>query len=164
MNLPRTSESLSKIPPFSPTGVRLQDVHKTGLGSSAALITSIVCALLLHLQVVPPSEFSSDESDGKRLAHNLAQFVHCFAQGKVGSGFDVSSAVFGSQLYTRFGPAVLDQLMSDDSVRSRVPFTKGAMIVALMRPLSRASYHCYLSFHPAIQLGIIAQNRSGCRL
>ena len=116
MNLPRTSESLSKIPPFNPTGVQLSDVHKTGLGSSAALITSIVSALLLHLQVVPPSAFSQDGREGRRLAHNLAQFVHCFAQGKVGSGFDVSSAVFGSQLYTRFDPTVLDPIMSEDVV------------------------------------------------
>ena len=116
MNLPRTSASLSKIPPFYPTGVQLSDVHKTGLGSSAALITSIVCALLLHLQVVPPSAFSQDGGEGRRLAHNLAQFVHCFAQGKVGSGFDVSSAVFGSQLYTRFDPTVLDPIMSEDAV------------------------------------------------
>jgi hypothetical protein len=116
MNLPRTSESLLKIPPFNPTGVQLSDVHKTGLGSSAALITSIVSALLLHLQVVPPSAFSQDGREGRRLAHNLAQFVHCFAQGKVGSGFDVSSAVFGSQLYTRFDPTVLDPIMSEDVV------------------------------------------------
>lgn len=53
-------------------------------------------------------------SEGRRLAHNLAQYVHCLAQGKVGSGFDVSSAVFGSQIYTRFDPAVLHGLMNDD--------------------------------------------------
>ena len=54
--------------------------------------------------------------DGRRLAHNLAQFVHCVAQGKVGSGFDVSSAVFGSHLYTRFDPLVIQDLMSVASV------------------------------------------------
>jgi phosphomevalonate kinase len=117
MHLPRTCESLSKIPPFNPTRVLLSDVHKTGLGSSAALITSVVCALLLHLRVVPPLAFSEDHSEGRRLAHNLAQFVHCLAQGKVGSGFDVSSAVFGSQLYTRFDAAVLESLMKDEDVR-----------------------------------------------
>jgi phosphomevalonate kinase len=30
-----------------------------------------------------------------KLAHNLAQYCHYKAQGKIGSGFDVSSAVFG---------------------------------------------------------------------
>ncbi|KAI9066605.1 Phosphomevalonate kinase [Trametes sanguinea] len=116
-NLPPTLDSLSKLPPFAKTGVRLPDVHKTGLGSSAALITSLVSALLLHLGVIPRDAFSPTEdaqSDGRKLAHNLAQYVHCLAQGKVGSGFDVSAAVFGSQLYTRFDPAVLEPLMKDD--------------------------------------------------
>lgn len=81
------------------------------MGSSAALITSIVSALLLRLGVITREEFSKSDSDARKLAHNTAQFVHCFAQGKVGSGFDVSSAVFGSQLYTRFNPALLDGLM-----------------------------------------------------
>jgi phosphomevalonate kinase len=46
------------------------------------------------------------------LAHNLAQYVHCLAQGKVGSGFDVSAAVFGSQVYRRFDARVLHDLMN----------------------------------------------------
>lgn len=52
----------------------------------------------------------------RTIAHNLAQFVHCLAQGKVGSGFDVSAAVFGSQLYTRFNPVRLQPLMDGDPV------------------------------------------------
>ena len=119
--LPPTLASLAQIPPFCRTGVRLAEVHKTGLGSSAALITSLVSALLLHLGVVPADALSAPTSDtgsagaseGRKLAHNLAQYVHCLAQGKVGSGFDVSAAVFGSQLYTRFDPAVIAPLMTD---------------------------------------------------
>ncbi|KAI0081220.1 Phosphomevalonate kinase [Panus rudis PR-1116 ss-1] len=118
-NLPPTLASLSQLPPFLPTGVIISDVHKTGLGSSAALITSLVSALLLHLNVIPSESFnaeagSSTTSEGRRLAHNLAQYVHCLAQGKVGSGFDVSAAVFGSQIYTRFDPAVIQPLMTDE--------------------------------------------------
>ncbi|KAG7449525.1 phosphomevalonate kinase [Guyanagaster necrorhizus] len=115
LHLPRTITSLEFIEPFAATGVSLSNVHKTGMGSSAALITSLVSALLLHLGAIPPSSFSDLGSDGRRLAHNLAQYVHCLAQGKVGSGFDVSSAVFGSHIYTRFAPDVLNDLMSDDS-------------------------------------------------
>ncbi|KAJ8463815.1 hypothetical protein ONZ45_g17450 [Pleurotus djamor] len=114
LELPRNLESLTKIPPFAPTGVPLSEVHKTGLGSSAALITSLVSALLVHLSVITPEELSEDASEGRSLAHNLAQFVHCLAQGKVGSGFDVAAAVFGSHIYTRFDPSVIQNLMAGD--------------------------------------------------
>lgn len=120
-NLPATIESLSQLPPFLPTGVRLPEVHKTGLGSSAALITSLVSSLLLHLGIIPANSFDTQgglesASEGRKLAHNVAQYVHCLAQGKVGSGFDVSSAVFGSQIYTRFDPQVIQPLMEDGPV------------------------------------------------
>ncbi len=96
-------------------------MHKTGLGSSAALITSLVSGLLLHLKIIASDSFATEggtetASEGRKLAHNLSQYIHCLAQGKVGSGFDVSAAVFGSQLYTRFDPAVIQPLMSDAAV------------------------------------------------
>ncbi|KAF8906532.1 ribosomal protein S5 domain 2-type protein [Gymnopilus junonius] len=117
LGLSRTIESLSKIPPFCPTNVTLAGVHKTGLGSSAALITSLSSALLVHLSVISEESLSADSGEGRRLAHNLAQFVHCVAQGKVGSGFDVSAAVFGSHLYTRFDPSVIQDLMNDNTAK-----------------------------------------------
>jgi phosphomevalonate kinase len=129
-NLPPTRASLASLPPFQSTGTTLKDVHKTGLGSSAALITSLVTALLVHTGIIPrsvlsagPSNTSNTQEDetvqARRLAHNLAQHVHCLAQGKVGSGFDVSAAVFGSQLYTRFSPDVLEPLMMDELVSNK---------------------------------------------
>lgn len=52
------------------------------------------------------------------LIHNLAQYVHSLAQGKIGSGFDVSSAVWGSHVYRRFAVECLgDLLESDGKVR-----------------------------------------------
>jgi len=71
---------------------------------------------LVHLFVIPTTSLEEDDSDDRRLAHNLAQFVHCVAQGKVGSGFDVSAAVFGSHVYTRFDPGVIQNLLDDNSV------------------------------------------------
>ena len=70
----------------------------------------------MHLSVIPATSLEEDDNDDRRLAHNLAQFVHCVAQGKVGSGFDVSAAVFGSHVYTRFDPAVIQKVMDDSSV------------------------------------------------
>ena len=93
----------------------LADVHKTGLGSSAALITSLVTALLIHFTAISATSLSTTNTADKLFAHNVAQFVHCLAQGKVGSGFDVSSAVFGSHVYTRFDPGVLAPLLSEGS-------------------------------------------------
>ncbi|KAG0462020.1 hypothetical protein HPP92_020496 [Vanilla planifolia] len=83
-------ETLASFPPFSSIAFNVEDLHgapsrnykpeiaKTGLGSSAAMTTSVVAALLHYLGVV-----------------------------KVGSGFDISAAVYGSQCYVRFSPSVL---------------------------------------------------------
>ena len=78
--------------------------HKTGLGSSAALVTALTAAVLTHYI---PKRVDLSTPEGKRRLHNLAQAAHCAAQGKVGSGFDVASAVFGSCLYRRFSPSIL---------------------------------------------------------
>ncbi|KAL5524100.1 hypothetical protein ACEPAG_8273 [Sanghuangporus baumii] len=111
---PRIS-SLAQIPPFAYTGVSLSEVHKTGLGSSAALVTSLVGALLLHLQAVPAL---SGDAASVHIVHAASQAAHCIAQGKVGSGFDVAAAVFGSHKYTRFNPAVLSPLMNEGGAGS----------------------------------------------
>ncbi|KAL1673938.1 ribosomal protein S5 domain 2-type protein [Schizophyllum commune] len=138
-HLPRTMDSLEKLPPFTPTGGALADVHKTGLGSSAALITSLVAALLVRLGVVTTEEFAdtSGKSKGRRLSHNLAQFVHCLAQGKVGSGFDVSAAIFGSHIYTRFDPAVIQPLMDGDAVLTH-PLPQKMPLLKVLSPTNAA--------------------------
>ena len=116
LGLPRKLDSLKKIRPFVPLGVSIEHVHKTGMGSSAALITSLVGALLVHFGAVGSTKFSEKSDEGLRLIHNVAQYIHCLAQGKVGSGFDVASAIFGTHVYTRFNPAVIMSLM-DSAVR-----------------------------------------------
>lgn len=84
----------------------ITEAKKTGLGSSAALVTSLTAALLSHY--LPPAHFDLSTDRGRATLHNLAQTAHCRAQGKIGSGFDVAAAVYGGCLYRRFSPALLD--------------------------------------------------------
>ncbi|KAJ5697407.1 Phosphomevalonate kinase eukaryotic [Penicillium malachiteum] len=86
-------------------GVPLFEAHKTGLGSSAALVTALVSSLVIHRTMQ-----ADDLGAGRDKLHNLAQAAHCAAQGKVGSGFDVAAAVYGSCLYKRFSPAILESV------------------------------------------------------
>ncbi|EAW17723.1 phosphomevalonate kinase [Aspergillus fischeri NRRL 181] len=90
---------------FVDFGVRLQEAHKTGLGSSAALVTALVSSLVIHRTMQP-----DDLGPGRDKLHNLAQAAHCAAQGKVGSGFDVAAAIYGSCLYRRFSPSILESV------------------------------------------------------
>jgi len=50
------------------------------------------------------------------LLHHVAQAAHCAAQGKVGSGFDISAAFFGSQKYRRFNPSILAAVVEVDAI------------------------------------------------
>lgn len=104
----KQASSREQLKPFCDTHATLKTVNKTGLGSSAALTTSLVGALFLYFNV-----FQDLQENNANLTwiHNVAQFVHCFAQGKVGSGFDVSAAVFGSHRYQRFNPSILTPIM-----------------------------------------------------
>lgn len=86
----------------------LSSAHKTGLGSSAALVTAFIAAVLSHY--LTRDTFNPSTDSGRILLHNLAQAAHSAAQGKVGSGFDVASAVYGSCVYRRFSPSVLTGL------------------------------------------------------
>lgn len=84
-------------------------VPKTGLGSSAALTVSVMAALLSCLDSRTP--FSTDsESAYYDVAHNLSQVAHCYAQGKIGSGFDIATAIWGSIVYQRFDPLLLNKV------------------------------------------------------
>lgn len=100
---PTTNPSSNRFIPF---GTSLKDAKKTGLGSSAALVTSLTAALLSHY--LDPAHFDLTTDNGRTVLHNLAQAAHCRAQGKIGSGFDVAAAVHGSCLYRRFSPSILD--------------------------------------------------------
>ncbi|POM65851.1 Phosphomevalonate Kinase [Phytophthora palmivora] len=85
-----------------------------GMGSSAALVTSLVAALVDFF--VPAMNFDEQEKD-LELVHNLAQLSHCYVQRKIGSGFDVSAACFGSQRYTRFPASILNAFTSEEAMK-----------------------------------------------
>lgn len=102
---PTTSAASGKSDRFHNFRVPLPQAHKTGLGSSAALVTAFTAAVLTYY--LPTTTFNLSTEKDKRKLHNLAQAAHCAAQGKVGSGFDVASAVYGSCLYRRFSPDIL---------------------------------------------------------
>lgn len=104
--LPVSRQGLEALPRFCPTNRLLRQVNKAGLGSSAALTTSLIAAILAFLGVCQP-----DDVHGHRIVHNLAQICHCYAQGKIGSGFDVSSAVHAGHAYRRFSPSILDTFL-----------------------------------------------------
>lgn len=100
------SASAEKTGRFTRFPTTLSGANKTGLGSSAALVTSLTAAVLSHY--LPTSLYDITTPAGKDTLHNLAQAAHCAAQGKVGSGFDVAAAVYGSCTYRRFSPSVLE--------------------------------------------------------
>jgi phosphomevalonate kinase len=116
----RTPADVAALPRFLPcpkdpnTGKAV--VHKTGLGSSAALTTSLVGALIHYFRRSQQhqQQHQQEEEEKKSLSaiiHNLAQICHCFAQGKVGSGFDVSAACHGTHVYKRFPKCLLPDLL-----------------------------------------------------
>ncbi|CAI5747359.1 unnamed protein product [Peronospora destructor] len=117
--LPLRRESLKALQAFlPPTVVERGDelvALKTGMGSSAALVTSLVAALVAFF--VPSMKIEEQRRD-LELVHNLAQLSHCYVQRKIGSGFDVSAACFGSHVYTRFPASILDAFTSEDAMKS----------------------------------------------
>jgi phosphomevalonate kinase len=76
------------------------------------MVTSLTSSLFLHW--TSPNSTADPEPQTVQLMHNLAQYVHSLAQGKIGSGFDVSAAVYGSQVYRRFDVKCLGDLLEGD--------------------------------------------------
>jgi phosphomevalonate kinase len=72
-------------------------VAKSGLGSSAALTVAAVAAVLKAFEV----------KANRNQIHKLAQVAHSIATGKVGSGFDIAAAAYGSIVYSRYSPEIV---------------------------------------------------------
>lgn len=71
------------------------------------MTTAAVGSILQFLGVIN----LEDGQESRDLVHKISQAAHCAGQGKIGSGFDVSTASFGSQRYVRFSPSVLNPAM-----------------------------------------------------
>lgn len=98
-----TRLSVNKTKKFLYHSKPINDVAKTGLGSSAGLVAVVTTALI--------SAFKDGSiSDLQNIIHNCSQIAHCYAQKKIGSGFDVATAVYGSIIYRRFDPGLINEL------------------------------------------------------
>ena len=107
-------ENLSRLPRFMPCPKTAEGkviVNKTGMGSSAALTTSLVGSLINFFFCYNIEEFRNS----KVVVHNLSQLAHAIAQKKVGSGFDVGSAVYGSIIYRRFDATALKDCLEAET-------------------------------------------------
>ncbi len=89
-------------------------ISKSGLGSSAALAAATVASVLRAAGV----DFEKEK------VHKLAQAAHSLATGKVGSGFDVAAATYGSIFYSRFSPEIITSLPADYSNADIVQLVK----------------------------------------
>lgn len=94
-----TVKHLRELPPCLPL---VGEVSKTGLGSSAAMTTSLVCCLYRALH---------GPSCDVNYLHSIAQIAHSVAQQKIGSGFDVYTAVYGTCTYRRFSPEGVSSML-----------------------------------------------------
>lgn len=77
---------------------------KSGLGSSAAVTVAAIAAML-HYHGIKDLE----------IVHKLAQFSHAYSQGKVGSGFDIAAACYGSIEYVRYSATNISFDLAQDS-------------------------------------------------
>ena len=82
-------------------------VSKSGMGSSSAVTVALVAAILKSYGL------DTDENDA---LHKLAQLSHSVATGKVGSGFDIAAATYGSILYSRYSPSIITEFPQNYTV------------------------------------------------
>lgn len=123
--------------------------HKTGIGSSSALMTSMIAALVVHLS---DGKFDIQQTQNKWIVHNLSQVAHCSVQEKIGSGFDIAAACFGSCLYRRFDPAIIDSVGEYTSPQFKKQLTK---VVESLWDISIEE----LNFPPGLGVVLVDRNK-----
>ncbi len=83
-------------------------LSKSGLGASAAVIVTAIKGILAAYGIDPMEN---------EAAHKLSQLAHSVATGKVGSGFDIAAATYGSIVYTRYSPEILNNFPKEYSYK-----------------------------------------------
>jgi phosphomevalonate kinase len=76
-----------------------KEIKKVGFGSSAACVVATIAGLLKF------NGFDIESRSMKDVIYKLSTIAHYFAQGKVGSAFDVAASTYGgATVYKRFDP------------------------------------------------------------
>lgn len=93
-------------------GTTVKEAAKTGLGSSSALIVGLIKSLLLSNKV---------QVDNKVL-YFLGAIANNIAQDKIGSGFDIATAVFGSHSFHRIPTKIYEKIVEVFTAHSKDKF------------------------------------------
>lgn len=113
---------------------------KSGLGSSAAVICSVLSVICKHLGL-----------ESKPLLHLACQVANSKAQNKVGSGFDIAACLFGSHVFRRIACPELASLSNSlsrsalEDVLERYPwdhaepFTLSSAYHVVLAPMGQGS-------------------------
>ncbi|KAJ6251146.1 phosphomevalonate kinase [Anaeramoeba flamelloides] len=84
-------------------------------------------------------KFGEKKQRYQDIVFRLSLFAHCLAQGKIGSGFDISSAVYGSHCFQRKTQTILEKLLdlyqsSEETEKSKKHFYKEILNQLLFNP------------------------------
>ena len=99
------------------------------------------------------STLSLPRSARLAICHRLSQVAHCAAQGKVGSGFDVSAAYFGSQIYCRFSAACISHVVPD-SLKQLLSIDRAALVQCLLPDIQHHQHQPTDSQHDSIERAV----------
>ncbi|MGC8572096.1 MAG: hypothetical protein ACP5LH_02350 [Candidatus Micrarchaeia archaeon] len=75
-------------------------ISKSGMGSSSAVTVAVTASIL--------SAYGLDMYENDCL-HKLAQVSYSIATKKIGSGFDIATATYGSIEYVRYSPSIISE-------------------------------------------------------
>lgn len=118
----------------------IDKVCKTGLGSSACLISVVSAALLEY--------FKPGILNQKNIIHNVAQISHSFAQKKIGSGFDICASIYGTIIYKKFSFNFIEEIMDVDILSKTKSWEKDSHLSNKLRQVIESEWdQCINKIH-----------------